>query len=425
MPKKKLTQRFVETAQIETSQRKVDYFDTELTGLLLEVRKSGSTYYLRYQNQRGKTLQRKLANAAVLKLNDARRLAQEKLSQIALGEDPFEQKKALHDVPTLAQFITASYLPHVKGYKRSWETDECLLRNHVTPALGDYHLDELTRQHFVDLVSHHRLTHKPASTNRLLVLCRYVFNCALKWETAGLKRNPTHGIELLPANNKRERYLSQEETQHLFSHLEDSDNKLLKYIIALLLLSGARRNEALMAKWNDFDLPTRVWTVPINKTGKTRYIPISDGVEALLMQIPKEAGCDWLFPNPQTKKPFKSIFHSWDTARVRAGMPDVRIHDLRHSFASFLVNSGRSLYEVQKILGHTQVKTTQRYAHLSQDSLVAAANAASFVVAFDTAKPLIPATADLTPSLQHPTLSHQDANDTSDEDTDEATRTTG
>jgi len=394
MPKKKLTQRFVETAQIETSQRKVDYFDTELTGLLLEVRKSGSTYYLRYQNQRGKTLQRKLANAAVLKLNDARRLAQEKLSQIALGEDPFEQKKALHDVPTLAQFITASYLPHVKGYKRSWETDECLLRNHVIPVLGGYHLDELTRQHFVDLVSHHRLTHKPASTNRLLILCRYVFNCALKWETAGLKRNPTHGIELLPANNKRERYLSHEETQHLFSHLEDSDNKLLKYIIALLLLSGARRNEALMAKWSDFDLPTRVWTVPINKTGKPRYIPISDGVEALLMQIPKEEGCDWLFPNPQTKQPFKSIFHSWDTARKRAGMPDVRIHDLRHSFASFLVNSGRSLYEVQKILGHTQVKTTQRYAHLSQDSLVSAANAASHIITFDTSQPLKPVTLD-------------------------------
>jgi len=106
-------------------------------------------------------------------------------------------------------------------------------------------------------------------------------------------------------------------------------------------------------------------------------------------------------------------------------MPDVRIHDLRHSFASFLVNSGRSLYEVQKILGHTQVKTTQRYAHLSQDSLVAAANAASFVVAFDTTKPLIPAKTDLTSGLKHSALSSLNENDSSDEDTDEAARTTG
>lgn len=81
-----------------------------------------------------------------------------------------------------------------------------------------------------------------------------------------------------------------------------------------------------------------------------------------------------MFPNPDSLKPYVHIFSSWNTARKKAGLPDVRIHDLRHSFASFLVNSGRSLYEVQKILGHTQVKTTQRYAHLSQDALVSAAN---------------------------------------------------
>jgi site-specific recombinase XerD len=84
--------------------------------------------------------------------------------------------------------------------------------------------------------------------------------------------------------------------------------------------------------------------------------------------------------NPKTKLSYTSIFYAWDRARKRAGLADVRIHDLRHSFASFLINSGRSLYEVQKILGHTQVKITQRYAHLSQESLIAAANTAVSVV---------------------------------------------
>ena len=88
-----------------------------------------------------------------------------------------------------------------------------------------------------------------------------------------------------------------------------------------------------------------------------------------------------MFPNSKTAKPYVSIFISWDTARKQAGLADVRIHDLRHSFASFLVNAGRSLYEVQKILGHTQIKTTQRYAHLSQDTLIDAANVVPFAMA--------------------------------------------
>ncbi|HID00895.1 MAG TPA: site-specific integrase, partial [Piscirickettsiaceae bacterium] len=111
-----------------------------------------------------------------------------------------------------------------------------------------------------------------------------------------------------------------------------------------------------------------------------RHVPLSDGAIALLAQVPRIEGCEYVFANPDTGRPYTQIFYAWDTARKRAGLDDLRIHDLRHSFASFLVNSGRSLYEVQKILGHTQIKTTQRYAHLSQDSLVSAANCAAKAV---------------------------------------------
>jgi integrase len=103
---------------------------------------------------------------------------------------------------------------------------------------------------------------------------------------------------------------------------------------------------------------------------------MSDGLIRLLDSVPRHA-CPWVFPNPKTLRPFVAIHYGWDTARNRAGLADVRIHDLRHSFASLLINSGRTLFEVQRILGHTQVKTTQRYAHLSQDTLLAAANAAT------------------------------------------------
>jgi integrase len=192
-----------------------------------------------------------------------------------------------------------------------------------------------------------------------------------------MENNPTAGIDLHKENNKLERYLTHKEALRLFEALEKSESKHLKYIITMLLLTGARKNEVLQAKWSDFDLEQRIWSIEFNKTGKVRHIPLGDSVMKLLNALPRIEGNAYLFPSPATGKPYIQIFNSWDTARKRAGLPDVRIHDLRHSFASFLVNSGRSLYEVQKILGHTQVKTTQRYAHLSQESLIAAANTAA------------------------------------------------
>ena len=137
------------------------------------------------------------------------------------------------------------------------------------------------------------------------------------------------------------------------------------------------------AKWQDIDLDKRLWRIEFNKTGQTRHAPVSEGLLSLLAKLPRLAGNEYLFPNPKTGKPFVSIFHSWDTARQKAGLKDVRIHDLRHSFASYLINQGHSLYEVQNLLGHTQVKTTQRYAHLSQDSLLNAADSAAASVPWD------------------------------------------
>ena len=110
----------------------------------------------------------------------------------------------------------------------------------------------------------------------------------------------------------------------------------------------------------------------MSKNGKARHVPLSSDVLTILQQLPRWSHCPYVVPNPKTLKPYVSVYYSWNTARVQAGLADVRMHDLRHSTASFLVNSGRSLYEVQKILGHSQIKTTQRYAHLSQETLLEA-----------------------------------------------------
>ena len=138
----------------------------------------------------------------------------------------------------------------------------------------------------------------------------------------------------------------------------------------------------------------RQWRIPTTKAGRPRYVPMSNGVLTLLANVPHDDKCPYVFANPKTKKPYCAFFHSWDTARKKAGLSDVRIHDLRHSFASFLVNAGRSIYEVQKILGHTQIKTTQRYAHLSQDTLLDAADAVGNLIGA-TPLPASPTTAQL------------------------------
>jgi len=160
----------------------------------------------------------------------------------------------------------------------------------------------------------------------------------------------------------------------LLAALDESRNKCLKPMVYMLLLTGARRGELLSAKWAQLDFERKIWTVPISKSGKVRHIPMSDLLVEMLLSMREEAVSEYLFVNESTGKPFTNFFWAWDAARQKANLPELRVHDLRHSFASFLVNGGRSIYEVQKILGHSQIKTTQRYAHLSNDSLVSAAN---------------------------------------------------
>lgn len=357
---------------------RIEFFDNTTPGFSLEVRATGGkTYYLRYRDAHSRQRQYRIGDSKSISLDQARKVALKLRGQIALGIDPTAEKSTRRSVPTFADFIEQRYLPFVKGYKRSWKTDESLLRNHLLPALGKRHLDEISKTDIVS-IHHGRRAAGAAlgSANRLLIMLRYIFNLAVRWETPGVTVNPTKDVGLFENPNKMERYLSQAEAQRLYETVCESENTMLQFIIPMLILTGARKREVLDAQWQDFNLLLRQWRIPVTKAGKPRYVPLSDGVLQLLAAVPHNGDCPWVFPNPQTRRPYVSFFCSWDTARAKAGLADVRIHDLRHSFASFLVNAGRSLYEVQKILGHTQVKTTQRYAHLSQETLIDAANAA-------------------------------------------------
>lgn len=385
MPVTTLTSKGFKSLVCPPNQGKIDFHDAGCKGLTLEVRASGGrTWYLRYRDTHAKQRQFRIGDVADLSLELARKRADELRGQIALGKDPVQEKAILRQVPTFNDFVKERYLPFIQGYKRSWKTDESMLRNHLLPALGKRHLDEISKSDIVAM--HHGCKAKgaaPGSANRLLILARYIFNLALRWEIPGIHKNPTAGVPLFEENNKKERCLSKEEALRLYAVMQGSEAPMLKFIVPMLIMTGARKREVLDAKWVDFDMQKRLWRIPISKSGKARYVPLSEGVVKLLAQVrvlqqswPAMLDCPWPFANPATGKPFVSIFWAWNTARTKAGLPDVRIHDLRHSFASFLINNGRSLYEVQKILGHTQVKTTQRYSHLAQETLLDAVNVA-------------------------------------------------
>ncbi len=357
--------------------------DLRIKGLQLERMATGrAKWRLRFTapNGRGR-LCLTLGDASILSLADARQVAEKHLRDVALGIDPKFEREQTKAVPTFARFITEHYLPYVKTYKRSWQTDDSLLRNHLLPRFGTRYLDEITRTD-IHKLHQDRVTSgaAPGSANRLLIMMRYIFNLAMRWEIAGVKLNPCKGVPLLEENNKRERYLSVAEAQSLYASMCQSENPLLAYIVPMLILTGARKREVLDARWEDFDMVRCLWRIPMTKSGKARHVPLSDGAVQILGTVPHKEDCPWAFANPKTGKPFVSIFYAWDSARKRAGLSELRIHDLRHSFASLLVNAGRTLYEVQHILGHTQVKTTQRYAHLSQSTLRDAANEATRAV---------------------------------------------
>ena len=381
MPKLSLTPSLVEKAACPADKRKIDLFDDKTKGLMLEVRPNGKTFYLRYQSKRGITRQMRLGDARDLSLSQARNLADKTRTQIAQGEDPMESKAVARNMPRFAEFIEKQYLPYVSSYKRSLRTDISMFKNHLLPRFGQLYLDDIRRVEIQKMHLERRASGAATgSANRLVVMMSHIFNMAIKWEVPGITQNPCKGIALLPENNKRERYLSAEEAVRLYRALDETDNACLTHIVAMLLLSGARKREVLDAQWVDFDLERQVWRIPLSKSGKARHVPLSNGMLTLLARVQRAPGQMWLFPNPATGKPYVNIHFAWDNARRRAGLPDVRLHDLRHSFASMLINGGRSLYEVQRILGHAHIKTTQRYAHLSPGVLLEAANVATETV---------------------------------------------
>lgn len=349
----------------------------------------GATYYFRYRDGAGKLRFCNLGRVNEVALADARAKAHKMLMLVNDGGDPKFERHRFRDVPGMADFVHEHYLPYVRIRKRSWITDERLLINHVLPVFGQLRMNRVVRSDVVAF--QHGLLERgyaPGTCNRILVVLKYVYNCAIRWDVLPLGGNPCDGVRMFEDDGACERYLTADEVRRLFAELDANRNVQVAQIIRLLLYTGARKGEILGARWEDVDLERQLLVVPAarSKSKKVRYIPLSSAAVDLLMSLPRHDGVPWLFVSPKTGKPPRSIFFAWDTMRKRAGLPDLRLHDLRHSYASFLVNAGRSLYEVQRLLGHHDPKVTMRYAHLSPQAMLEAANVVGDLVASATGK---------------------------------------
>lgn len=359
---------------------KTRVFDDRITGFIAEQRPTGVTFYLRYADARRRGREIKLGRLGDVTVDQARRRAEQLKASISMGADPLADLAKRRAVPLFAEFVTQRYLPHVMERLRSAGNIEAYLRKRIVPALGRKSLDEIT-QDDVSLLRRRLIDEglSPSSVNRHLATVRSMFNLAIKWQLVE-GRNPAASPGMLREKH-RDSYLTAEQTQALVRALDVDRCPDSAAALALLVVTGARKNEVLKATWDLVDLDRGILTVPLAKSGRPRYIPLSPYAVAILrvQERRRTAENDSVFPSRLLPgRALQNLRRAWARAKKLAGLPaDLRIHDLRHSFASALANAGIPLNEIGTVLGHAQLSTTARYAHHAPQRLVETAATAS------------------------------------------------
>lgn len=376
MPKATLDYAFCATAQCEPGKKKTDWWDTVVPGFLFERRESGGgTYYFRYQDLAGRQKQFKIGRYEDITFAVAKKAAQRLRGQVVNGGDPGAAKAKAKSIPLYSE-LAEMHLADAKLHQKSFKDTAMYMRRHILPKWGGVRLSDINSRDVAKWLSVKDAEGlAPATVEKIRVIFGRSFVLGASWDVLGAERNPTQGIRRPKLNNARQRYLTAEEAARLRSAVAESHNTQLQHIVGLLLLTGARVNELLTAQWQHVDLGRKAWLIPTSKTGRSRHVPLSGAAIEIIQGLPRFKGCPWLIPNPETQKPFVSIRHGWERAIRVARLPGLRIHDLRHSAASFMVNSGVDLFAVGKVLGHASVQSTQRYSHLANDTLLKAVEA--------------------------------------------------
>ena len=373
-----ITKRTVESLSV--ADKDEVFWDRDLPGFGVRVYPSGAKVFVVQCRGSGRSQRATLGRYGLMTVEQARRQAALTIARIKNGEDvnpKAEPEPETGSTQTVAKAAERYLNEHVAIHCRetSARMYRRLLNKFILPAHGDVQVREVTRQHVLDL--HLKLQHIPYQANRVLEIQSKIFNLAELWGWRGDKGNPCRHVRKYK-EQKRERFLSDEEFRRLGEVVNEMEvrGSVTVYeaaAIRLLMLTGCRKNEIVKLKWKDVDIDAGEIRIPDGKTG-ARLVPLSPAAAEVLSGLPRKAKRPWVILGMRSGGHLGDLQPAWERIRERAGLEDVRIHDLRHSFASRALALGESLPMIGKLLGRTQVQTTARYAHLQRDSIKASAS---------------------------------------------------
>ena len=369
----KITKRAVDAIRAADTDQFI--WDSELKGFGLKVTSAGSKIYILQYRKGGRgspTKRVTLGRHGALTPEQARKEAARLSGAIANGSDPAATRAAERIAPTVTALAQRFLAEHIatKTKQRTAAEYQRLIENTIVPSIGRKRVREVTRADISRL--HHERRDTPYDANRALAVLSKMFTLAEKWGERPDGSNPCRHVERY-AERKRERFLSPDEFGRLAEALRASARS--PYIIAaikLLIFTGARLSEILELEWEWIDFERGEARLPDSKTGaKTLHLPAP--ALAVLANLPRVEGNPYVIVGQVSGARLINLEKPWRAIRMAAGLDDVRLHDLRHAFASVAASSGMGLPIIGKMLGHTQAATTHRYAHLASDPVKAAA----------------------------------------------------
>ena len=378
----RLTKRVIEAAEIQAAEHFI--WDDSLPGFGVRVLPSGRKGYIVQYRAGRRSRRMSLGPSTVLTCEQARTRAITIIAAARGGDDPAARRDADRRTATVKELADRFDKEHVslrikestaKGYRR-------LLQLTILPALGRHRVTEVTRADIAKL--HHDLRHIPYEANRCLEVISKMFSLAEMWGLRPDGSNPRKHIKKY-AEEKRERFLSPVELKRVGEVLREMESEGIELPSAiaatrLLILTGCRLNEIMTLQWEHVDLPGKALRLPDSKTG-AKVVHLGQSAIDVLEKITLVETNPWVIVGTLPGARLTDLQPFWQQVRARAGLNDVRIHDLRHTFASTAVASGQGLPMIGKLLGHTQVQTTARYAHLASATVKTAASDVSAEIA--------------------------------------------
>ncbi|MDE2991104.1 MAG: site-specific integrase [Chloroflexota bacterium] len=351
------------------------FWDRELAGFGVRVHPSGRKVYVVQSRARGGPKRVTLGTHGELTATQARLRAAQVIDRIKRGEEPIAPPaEAGATVADLAERYLSAHVAqncnaHTAGIYRG------SLENHILPALGMTPLAMVETAQVAAL--HYRLRSTPRAANRALSVLSKMFSLAAAWGLVADGTNPCRGVRKY-SEKKRERFLTRDEYRRLGMALVEAEAEaeagiegaVSPYAVAalrLLMLTGCRLNEILTLRWDDIDRTAGEFRLRDGKTG-ARMVPLTPTAETVLAGIARVPGNPWVIVGKRPGTHLATITADWYRLRSRAGLDDVRIHDLRHSYASRALAAGESLSMIGKLLGHADIQSTARYAHLARET---------------------------------------------------------